>query len=57
MKKLLLALAIVQLLPFTLKAQNTNPVVLEVGGRQIRQQEFMKDFNQSVTVLGLKYTF
>lgn len=48
MKKLLLALAIVQLLPFTLKAQNTNPVVLEVGGRQIRQQEFMKDFNQSV---------
>ena len=31
----------------TVRAQE-NPVVVEVGGRQIRQQEFMKDFMQSV---------
>lgn len=29
-------------------SQVQNPVVMEIGGRQIHQQEFMKDFNQSV---------
>ena len=50
-KKILLATALFSIFcfQFTLsQAQNSNPVVIEVGGRQIRQQEFMKDFNQSV---------
>lgn len=51
MKKILLATALFSALsffPLTLEAQNGNPVVMEIGGRQIRQQEFMKDFLQSV---------
>lgn len=51
MKKILLATALFSALPFfplTIQAQNGNPVVMEIGGRQIRQQEFMKDFRQSV---------
>lgn len=50
MKRFLLAAAILGLAAFNfqLSAQNDNPVVMEVGGRQIRQQEFMKDFNLSV---------
>jgi len=49
MKKILLALAIFQLstLGFQLSAQNNDPVILEVGGQQIRQSEFMRDFRQS----------
>lgn len=49
-KKILLAAAIISFFGFqfsTIQAQD-NPVVVEVGGRQIRQQEFMKDFMQSV---------
>lgn len=48
MKKILLALAIFQLsvFSFQLSAQN-DPVVLEVGGQQIRQSEFMHDFRMS----------
>lgn len=49
-KKILLAAAIISVFGFqfsTVRAQE-NPVVVEVGGRQIRQQEFMKDFMQSV---------
>lgn len=45
MKKILL-LAVAALSTLTLKAQN-NPVILEVGGQQIRQDEFMHDFWQS----------
>ena len=49
MKKILLALAIFQLSTFNfqLSAQN-DPVILEVGGQQIRQSEFMRDYRQSV---------
>ena len=49
-KKILLAAAIFGISTFytQLFAQNNNPVVMEIGGRQIRQQEFMKDFRQSV---------
>ena len=48
MKKILLALAIFQLSTFSfqLSAQN-DPVILEVGGQQIRQSEFMHDFTMS----------
>ncbi|MBR1549823.1 MAG: peptidylprolyl isomerase [Bacteroidales bacterium] len=49
-KKILLAAAVFSVFGFqyaTVQAQD-NPVVVEVGGRQIRQQEFMKDFMQSV---------
>lgn len=51
MKKILLATALFSALsisPLPMKAQNGNPVVMEIGGRQIRQQEFMNDFLQSV---------
>lgn len=50
MKKILLATALFSFFGIQLsyaQVQN-NPVVLEVGGRQIRQQEFMKDFMQSM---------
>jgi peptidyl-prolyl cis-trans isomerase SurA len=50
MKKILLAAALISIFNFHFsnsQAQN-NPVVIEIGGRQIRQQEFMKDFMQSV---------
>lgn len=49
MKKILLALAILQLstINFHLYAQD-NPVVIEVGGQQIRRSEFMKEFNTNV---------
>ena len=50
MKKILLAAALISIFNFQFsisQAQN-NPVVIEIGGRQIRQQEFMKDFMQSV---------
>ena len=49
-KKILLAAALISIFNFQFSishAQN-NPVVIEIGGRQIRQQEFMKDFMQSV---------
>lgn len=50
-KKILLAAAIISIfnLQSTIsQAQNNNPVVVEVGGRQIRQSELMKEFMQSV---------
>lgn len=49
-KKILLAAAIMSVFGFQFTAVRAqeNPVVVEVGGRQIRQQEFMKDFMQSV---------
>lgn len=47
-KKILLAAAAISFFNIQLSAQNTNPVVMEIGGRQIHQQEFMKDFLQSV---------
>ena len=48
-KKILLALAIFQLsvFNFQLSAQGNDPVILEVGGQQIRQSEFMRDFRLS----------
>lgn len=48
-KKILLALAIFQLSAFNfqLSAQGNDPVILEVGGQQIRQSEFMRDFRLS----------
>ena len=48
MKKILLALAIFQLSTFNfqLSAQN-GPVILEVGGQQIHESEFMHDFRLS----------
>lgn len=52
MKKLLLAIATVSLfcIQFTqaIAQGSTDPVVLEVGGQQIRQSEFMHDFNATV---------
>lgn len=48
-KKLLLAAAIISIFNFQSpisRAQN-DPVILEVGGQQIRQSEFMHDFRQS----------
>lgn len=50
MKKVLLALALFSIFSSQsaiLHAQS-DPVVMEVGGRQVRQSEFMKDFRQSV---------
>ena len=49
-KKILLAAAIISVFGFQFSTANAqgNPVVVEVGGKQIRQQEFMKDFMQSV---------
>ena len=49
MKKVLLASAIFQLLTFNfhLSAQS-DPVIMEVGGQQIRQSEFMEEFNNAV---------
>jgi peptidyl-prolyl cis-trans isomerase SurA len=43
-KKILLAAAFISVFGFQLSAQNNDPVILEVGGQQIRQSEFMKDF-------------
>ena len=52
MKKILLAAAVFYLLPFTshlsAQTQNNDPVVLEVGGQQIWQSEFMHDYRQSL---------
>lgn len=49
MKKILLATAIISIFGFQFSISHAqNPVVMEIGGRQIHQQEFMKDFNQSV---------
>jgi peptidyl-prolyl cis-trans isomerase SurA len=50
MKKILLAAALISIFnfQFSISQAQENPVVVEVGGRQIRQQEFMKDFMQSV---------
>lgn len=48
-KRILLATALFSVLGFQypcLRAQN--PVVIEVGGQQIRQAEFMEEFNQAV---------
>lgn len=48
-KKILLASALFSIFGFQYShSQVQNPVVMEIGGRQIHQQEFMKDFNQSV---------
>lgn len=50
-KKILLAAAIISIFSLhytSATAQNSDPVVLEVGGKQIRQSEFMRDFYQSV---------
>lgn len=50
MKKILLASAIISIFniqPSTSHAQD-NPVVMEVGGTEIRQAEFMKDFMNTV---------
>lgn len=50
MKKILFIAALLS--PFTFHLSpchaQSDPVILEVGGRQIRQSEFMKDFRQSV---------
>lgn len=49
MKKILLALAIFQLSTFSIQLlAQSDPVVMEVGGKQIRQAEFMRDFNANV---------
>ena len=50
MKKIFLAAAILSLstINFQLSAQTSDPVVLEVGGKAIRQSEFMKDFMNTV---------
>ncbi|MBP5526891.1 MAG: peptidylprolyl isomerase [Bacteroidales bacterium] len=50
MKKILLAAAIISIFNFqfsTLQAQ-TDPIVIEVGDQQIRQSEFLKEFNANV---------
>ncbi len=47
MKKILLLLAVAAFLPLTIQAQN-DPVIIEVGGQQIRQSEFMNEFNANV---------
>ncbi len=47
MKKTLLT-ALLALAALGLKAQQADPVVIEVGGQRIRQSELMKDFMQSV---------
>lgn len=47
MKKILLTLAVAVLSTLTVWAQN-DPVVIEVAGQQIRQSEFMKEFNANV---------
>lgn len=54
-KKILLALAVFQLSTFSfpLLAQS-DPVILEVGGQQIRQSEFMHDFRLSAGENALK---
>lgn len=49
MKKTMLAAAIVAALGITCAATaQTDPVVMEVGGQQIRQSEFMHEFNSNV---------
>ncbi len=49
MKKILLALAVVQLSIFNIQlSAQTDPVVMEVGGQQIRQSEFMQEFLPTV---------
>lgn len=48
MKKKLLAAAIFSLFTFNIAQAQSDPIVMEVGGKQIRQSEFMKEFNQSV---------
>ena len=49
MKRILLALAIFQLSTFSFQLlAQTDPVIIEVGGKQIRQSEFMRDFNANV---------
>ena len=50
MKKILLAAAIISIFnfQFSISRAQSDPVVLEVGGQQIRQSEFMRDFRQSV---------
>ena len=52
MKKILLATAIFSIFNFQFtishaQTQDFNPVVLEVGGQQITQSEFMHDFRLS----------
>lgn len=53
MKKILLATAIFQLLAFgfQLSAQTDDPVVMEVGGQQIRKTEFMNEFLPTVATM------
>ena len=47
MKKVLLTIAAL-LLMVAAGAQNSDPVVMEVAGRQIKKSEFMKEFMTSV---------
>ncbi|MBQ8703643.1 MAG: peptidylprolyl isomerase [Bacteroidales bacterium] len=47
MKKILMTLAVAALSSLGLMAQN-DPVVIEVGGQQIRSSEFMREFNSNV---------
>ena len=47
MKRILLILAMAVVTSFTVMAQS-DPVVLEVDGQQIRQKEFMKEFKAVV---------
>ena len=57
-KKILLAAAIISVFGFQFsnaQAQN-NPVVMEVGGQQIRQTEFMQEFLPTVTARDGKLT-
>jgi peptidyl-prolyl cis-trans isomerase SurA len=50
MKKIFFAAAIISIFSFQLSTSHaqSDPVILEVGGQQIRQNEFMRDFRQSV---------
>lgn len=50
MKKILLALAAFSIFnfQFSISFAQSDPVVMEVGGRQFRQSEFMKEFSASV---------
>ncbi len=48
MKKIKLLAAVAAFAPLALHAQSADPVIMEVGGTQIRQSEFMKEFENSV---------
>ena len=48
MKKIMLLAAVAAFAPLALRAQSSDPVIIEVGGQQIRQSEFMREFDNSV---------